>query len=387
MELKKAERKRQNLRIAFMSPTGGGKTFTALRVAHAIAKREGGRVAVIDTEESSSELYADEQNPDGGRFDFDVIDLGSQPGKFSTQNYITALHTCAQAGAKVVVVDSASHAWAGEGGVLAFVDSKKGDNKFANWRDATPLQQQFVRALLTYPGHVLVTMRVKTEWVLEEDHRGKKVPRKVGMQPVQREGIEYEFTCVFDLEQDTKRLTVGKTRCHVLTDYTAVKAGADLANILLDWLDSAAVQEAPSAPAAVPEAPKHDPSWKGDQKWFFVQLKELGVTYDLVCELLEGRKQPRPSAMPMERRRSLLKWLAGPEGRQAYASLCLPPPGLEAALEERGMSLALVVAVCTDAERPDPGTLDEAGVAELLAWLDSDIGKALYAQRADGEAA
>jgi hypothetical protein len=319
MQLRKAERKRQNLRLAFMSPTGGGKTFTSLRVAHAIAKRVGGRVAVIDTEEGSSELYSGEQNPDGGVFDFDVIDLAQQPGKFKVENYIQALNTCAQAGVPVVVVDSASHAWAGEGGVLAFVDARESKNKFSGWKDATPLQQKFVRALLSYPGHVIVTMRVKTEWVLEPGQNGKQTPRRVGMQPVQREGIEYEFTCVFDLEQDTRRLTVGKTRCHALTDYVATNAGAELANVLLDWLDSAPVQE-PAAPPPEPEPERHESFTGAAKRGFFAELNGLGMEYDVVKAICADRGRPKPSAMPPAQRSGLVSWLGGAEGRAAYAA-------------------------------------------------------------------
>jgi hypothetical protein len=334
VQLRKAERKRQFLRLALMSPTGGGKTFTALRMAHAIAKRIDSRVAVIDTEEGSSELYAGAENPDGGVFEFGVIDLAREPAKFTVENYIKAIRTCAEAGIKVLVVDSASHAWAGEGGVLAFVDAKAGSNKFSGWRDATPLQQQFVRALLAYPGHVIVTMRVKTEWVLEKDDRGKQVPRRVGMQPVQRDGIEYEFTCVFDLEQETKRLTVGKTRCSALDGYSTTKAGAEVANALMDWLDSAPDQQAegkalPTEPDGTkldpaasldPEArrrAKHHPTWAKSQPGFMAELTRLGMTYANVAALCESRGNGRPSWLDVKDLRDLLRWLRG-EGSAVY---------------------------------------------------------------------
>lgn len=243
MEIRKAVRSRQFLRLALMGPTGGGKTFSALRIASAIAQRVGGSIVVIDSEEGSSELYAGEVNPDGGVFDFGVIDLSREIGKFRVENYISALKACKESGVKVVVIDSASHAWAGEGGVLEFVDragKRNNGNSYTAWREGTPLQQEFVRSILSYPGHVIITMRVKTEYILKEVN-GKKVPVRMGLQPVQRDGIEYEFTCVFDLDIDAE-LSVGKTRCSRLTGYATKKPGAELANILLDWLDSAPLQ-------------------------------------------------------------------------------------------------------------------------------------------------
>ena len=112
---RKATRKQVKLRMGLVGPSGSGKTYTALRIAHALA--DGGLVAVIDTERGSACRYADAPNPDGGRFDFVVADLE----KFSPQDYTRAIRAAEDAGAAVLVIDSISHAWEGEGGVMDLI--------------------------------------------------------------------------------------------------------------------------------------------------------------------------------------------------------------------------------------------------------------------------
>jgi len=189
-----AARRQAKARIALCGPSGSGKTYSALLIAKGLAG-DGGRIAVVDTERGSAELYAD----------LCAYDVCSLAGDYSPQRYIEALRAAEAAGYDVVVVDSLSHAWAGVGGVLDIVDAasaKGGGNKFAAWRVGTPQQNALVDALLQSPCHIIVTMRSKTEWAVEANERGKVAPRKIGTAPVQRDGIEYEFTLVFDLDID-----------------------------------------------------------------------------------------------------------------------------------------------------------------------------------------
>jgi hypothetical protein len=248
MEIKKAQRSRRPLRIAVTGPTGGGKSFTALRLAHAVA--QGGKVGVIDTENSSSSVYANAPNPDGGVFDFDVIDLSLEPGRYSPTNYVNAINAFEKAGYPVLIIDSISHAWSGEGGVLYIVDraaeKSSSKNTFDAWRKGTPEQQRFIDRLLNFNGHLIVTMRSKTEYVIEENERGKKVPRKVGLSPVQSDGVEYEFDIGFELDQD-HRLTVSKTRLSSLADLSPRQnPGADIGAMLLAWYNDAPTPPAPA---------------------------------------------------------------------------------------------------------------------------------------------
>ena len=244
---KKAERKRVKGRIAIEGPTGSGKTFTALSVAQDLAKHYGEKVAVIDTERESASIYAD-------MFAFDVVELDT----FSVQNYIAAINAAADAGYGVLVIDSLSHAWAGKGGVLEAVDQAakrmKNPNSYMAWRQGTTIQEDLIESILRYPGHVIVTMRSKMDYVQDKDKDGKTVIRKIGMAPVQRDGLEYEFTIVGDMDVD-HNLVITKSRCAELADQVFPKPGKNFTGPLIAWLDGGKVEE---VKGDEPERPEDD---------------------------------------------------------------------------------------------------------------------------------
>jgi hypothetical protein len=192
MAFKRAERSQLWLRLAIMGPSGSGKTFTALRIARGIAERIGGLPpAVIDTEWRSASKYAD-------RFAFDVDDLEEK----NIDNYLSSMNECVGAGYKVLVIDSLSHAWKE---LLEEVDriAKKSfsGNTWSAWSEGTPKQNKLINSIVNFPGHVIVTMRSKTEWVLEENSKGRMAPVKKGMAAEQGKNIEYEFDLLMELNQ------------------------------------------------------------------------------------------------------------------------------------------------------------------------------------------
>jgi hypothetical protein len=221
----RATKKAAKARIALEGPSGSGKTYTALTTARALGKR----IAVIDTEHRSASLYADE-------FDFDTLELDS----YDPNLLMGALSTAAAAGYDVVIVDSLSHFWMGTDGMLEQVDraaKRTGSGTFAGWKEMRPTERRMIDAMLAYPGHIIVTLRTKTEWVVEENDRGKKVPRKIGLKAEQREGLEYEFTLVASMDQENT-LVVTKSRCKALSGAVVTKPGEEFGRTLLDWLDA-----------------------------------------------------------------------------------------------------------------------------------------------------
>jgi hypothetical protein len=184
---KTATRKGTHIKLAITGPSGSGKTFSSLRLAKGLS--DNGKVAFIDTENESASLYADS-------FNFDVthveapysIDKLVQPTKYVLKN-----------GYDVLIVDSASHFWEG---VLEYKSSldKRGGNSFANWNTANEHYKLMLRAILFSKIHVIVCMRSKMEYILQENEKGKHVPQKVGMAPIMRDGVDYEFSTVFDLD-------------------------------------------------------------------------------------------------------------------------------------------------------------------------------------------
>lgn len=235
MEFRKATKRQAKLRLALIGPPGSGKTYSGLTIATNL----GQRVGLIDTEHGSASKYAD-------LFSFEALELGS----FHPKTYIEAIRAAERAGFDVLVVDSLSHAWSGKDGALEQVDRaaarSKSGNSFAAWREVTPLHNELVEALVGCKTHLIVTMRSKVEWVLDEDDRGKKVPRKVGMAPVQRDGVEYEFDVCGDLDQ-SNRLVISKSRCPAPSGGVFTRPGKDVADVLRTWLDAG---EAPPATEA-----------------------------------------------------------------------------------------------------------------------------------------
>lgn len=226
---RKATKQQAKLRMALIGPSGSGKTYTALRIASHL----GERVAVIDTERGSASKYAD-------KFEFDVLELDS----FHPQRYIEGIQAAEAEGYDVLIIDSLSHAWSGKDGALELVDKAakrmQSSNTFAAWRDVTPLHNALVDAMLQSRLHLIVTMRAKTEYIVEKDERtGKSVPRKVGLAPIQRDGLEYEFDVVADMDLDNT-LIVSKSRCEALSGAVIPKPGEEVADTLKAWLTDGA---------------------------------------------------------------------------------------------------------------------------------------------------
>lgn len=232
---KKAVKAEAKLRMAIAGPSGSGKTYTALAIAVSLAA--GKPVALVDTEHGSASKYAD-------LFAFDVLELHPP---FHPDRFVEAITDAAKGGYGVIVLDSLTHAWSGSGGLLEIVDQiaarMRAPNSFAAWKDATPIQNRLVDAIIAADLHVIATLRSKQEYVVQQDERGKQTPRKVGMAPQQREGFEYEFDIFGEMDQDNT-MVVTKSRCPALSSAVIKKPGADVAQIIAAWLHGA--QPAPA---------------------------------------------------------------------------------------------------------------------------------------------
>lgn len=241
----KAQKAQAKARLGLLGPPGSGKTYSALGIASGMAPN--GRIAVIDTENASASKYAD-------KFSFDVLVLTD----FSPQKYIDAIKEAECAGYDVCIVDSLSHAWMGSGGILQIVDNvtarSRSGNAFATgWREATPLHNQLIESIVQCKCHIIVTMRTKVEWVVEDAGNGKKAPRKVGMAPVQREGMEYEFDIVGDVD-DQHRWLVTKTRYSPFDNKIIEKPGESIGQEIAAWLsDGVAPPPPPQIALATPD--------------------------------------------------------------------------------------------------------------------------------------
>ena len=244
-QFSKASKKKAKLRLALMGVSGSGKTYTALSIAKGLGKR----VALIDTEHGSASKYSD-------FFEFDVVDLES----FSVDNYTAAISEAVKAKYDVLIIDSLSHAWSGKDGIIEFKDKKAASsgNDFAAWRYATPLHTRFVESILSAPLHIIATMRSEMEYAPTTDDRGKAVIRKLGLAPVQRKGIEYEFDLVGDINLE-HQLIITKSRIPGFADEVFNKPNERLGEKLLEWLDSGAEMTPRPEPQLVAPASKPEP--------------------------------------------------------------------------------------------------------------------------------
>ena len=228
IEFTPAVRRKTKARVALCGPSGSGKTYTALAFAHVFAP---GSVALIDTEKESADGY---EGLNGWHW------VSFKPATYEPEVLVDALAAAAAAGIECVVIDSLSHFWMGTGGMLEQVDNSakrsRTGNSFAGWKEMRPAERRMIEAMTSYPGHLIVTMRTKTEWVIQDNERGKKEPRRIGTKPEQREGIEYEFSVVADMDLDNV-LTVSKTRVPPLKRAVFTEPGSDVAQTILDWLN------------------------------------------------------------------------------------------------------------------------------------------------------
>jgi len=265
MAFKKAVKYGSKLRMAIAGPAGSGKTWTALTLATALAGS--GKIAVIDTEHRTSEKYAD-------TFDFDMDELTN----FNPNNYIASIKEAEQAGYSVLIIDSLSHAWTGSGGLMEQKDNiakqKYSGNTFAAWNDATKIQNTLVNAILSCKMHVIVTVRSKMEYIIEP---GQKTPRKVGLAPVQRDDLPYEFDVFTTMDTDNTMI-VDKSRCPELSGAVIAKPDEQVAEVLKRWLDGI---PAPERPVTVKDAYEHFFALglvKGKTEFYQRASEVLGIT-------------------------------------------------------------------------------------------------------------
>ena len=223
----KAQRTGSYIKLAITGPSGSGKTYSALRLARGLSPN--GKIAVIDTENNSSSLYATD-------FDFEVAIVDAP---YEITKLVNLTKYVLEGDYDVLIIDSASHFW---NGVLDYKTKldKRGGNSFANWSEANTHYDLMLRAILFSKIHVIVCMRSKMEYVLQENEKGKHVPQKVGMAPVMRDGAEYEFSCVLDLSMSHEaqaskdRTTLFGDKIFIITEETGAQ--------IIEWLNESNTQ-------------------------------------------------------------------------------------------------------------------------------------------------
>lgn len=225
-QLRKAMRQKAKIRLGLSAVSGGGKTYSALLIAKGLTKGDLSKVAIIDTENGSADLYSN-------LGEYNVITLTAP---FTPERYSEAIVECEKSGMEVIIVDSITHEWDGKGGILEISSSMTG-NSYTNWAKLTPRHQSFIDSILQSTCHVITTVRRKQDYEMTTNSNGKLVPQKIGLKEVTREGFEYELT--MNLELDTKHnASVSKDRTGLFNDGISFVPSEETGRKILEWCES-----------------------------------------------------------------------------------------------------------------------------------------------------
>lgn len=233
MGFHKVEREKANLRMALTGVSGAGKTLGAIYIAYGITK-DWDKIAFIDTEHERARFYANRDDLNTGEFLYEALNP-----PYSTDRYISLVKEAEKivGNGGVIIIDSLSHAWNSEGGILEVKDkmaAMSGKNSYTAWNEAGKLQNQFINTILSVDCHIIVTMRSKMDYVLQVNERGKQEPVKVGLTPIQRDDTEYEFDIVLDIARN--HIAVASKDTTFLDTYGEIIT-IELGEKLKSWLE------------------------------------------------------------------------------------------------------------------------------------------------------
>ena len=215
------QRKLAKIKMGIQGPSGSGKTYSSLLIAFGLCNNWS-KIAIIDTENHSADLYSQLGS-------YNVLSL-EKP--FTPENYIDAIDLCIQQGMEVIIIDSVSHEWEGQGGILEIHGNMMG-NSFTNWNRVTPRHNAFVQKIIQSPVHIIATIRAKQDYVLNEKN-GKLVPEKVGLKGITRDGLDYEFTIMFEIDMK-HNVTATKDRTGLYSDIPSFIITPNTGKRIKDW--------------------------------------------------------------------------------------------------------------------------------------------------------
>ena len=199
------------LKIGMMGVSNSGKTYSALRLARGIVGSKG-KIALVDTENNSAALYCQ-------LFNFDSV---AMKPPYHPHKFTAAIDAAVEQGYNILILDSISHEWAMEGGVLdikaGLDEANPGSNQFTNWKKPGQLHSEFINKILHAPIHIISCMRSKSQYVMQENRYGKMAPVKHGLAPIQRDGLEYEFSLLFNLALNHHATVDQKDRTQIFKD-------------------------------------------------------------------------------------------------------------------------------------------------------------------------
>ena len=269
-KVKKAKREKIFAKVALMAPSGGGKTYSSLRLATGMAeeiKKQTGKDARIllgNTEQKRGYYYANE-------FDYDIVDIDAP---HNPEKYVEFIEFAVSEGYDILIIDSSSHEWEGKGGCLELQQQAGGT--YQSWAKVTPRHNKFINAIADSPIHIIATMRGKDQYEVNRDDRGKTSVQKLGVGAKQRDGFEYEFTCTFLIDQKTNCAETQKDNTHIFENEGSTLLTEKHGQKIIQWANSGEGYT-PVVRKEEPEAPATD-DLAAIKKEIIDMCKDLGGT-------------------------------------------------------------------------------------------------------------
>lgn len=286
-QVKKAKREKIYTKLALLAPSGGGKTYGALRLATGMAEeieKETGKKARIlmgNTESKRGLYYADE-------FDYDIVDVEAP---HNPEKYVELIEFAVSEGYDILIIDSSSHEWEGKGGCLELQQQAGGT--YQSWAKVTPRHNKFINAIADSPIHIIATMRGKDQYEMSKDERGRTSVQKLGVGAKQRDGFEYEFTCTFLIDQKTNTAEVQKDNTHIFDREGPTILTENHGRKIIQWANSG---EGYTPVVRKPDEDESTEDIKDIKSQIVDRCKALGGTKN--TEMMELLKTYVPSGNP-----------------------------------------------------------------------------------------
>lgn len=288
--VKKAKREKIYPKIALIAPSGGGKTYSSLRLATGMVeeiKKETGneaKILMLNTEGARGRYYANE-------FDYDIVDL--EP-PYNPELFVEAVEFAVSEGYSILIIDSTSPEWDGPGGCLEL--QQKAGGTYQAWSKISPRHERFINAMSSSPIALIATMRGKDQYEVEKDERGKTNVKKIGAGAKQRDGFEYEFTCTFMIDQKTSTAEVQKDNTHIFENDPPQKLTENHGRKIMQWANTSADEPAETAKFGQVVAEATGSNLADIKKEIVQWCKNLGGTKN--TEMMEAIKKYVPSGNP-----------------------------------------------------------------------------------------
>jgi hypothetical protein len=235
-----AQRRKQKCKLMLTGPSGSGKTMSALAIASGL-EPDWKKIALADTEHGRGELYVGaevEKTATNDGFKIGAYQVAAIAEPYESEKYIEVIDAAEKAGFTVLVIDSMSHAWSGAGGLLdqkSRMDAQDSSKGFLNWDSIGRKQNKLIERIMASPLHIIATTRTKQAYAFEVNEKGKTVPKKVGLAPIQRDGLEYEFLLVLYLDRARAWADKDNTNMFKGVEFQPTPKTGEM---LLTWLNS-----------------------------------------------------------------------------------------------------------------------------------------------------